>query len=348
MQKNWLVIFVIGVLIIIAIPILYFLVVDKKDVQTSKVKYIHNEGFTQGTTYSVTYQQPEAIDLQKKIEIRLHEFDMSLSTYIPNSIISRINSNDTTVKTDMLFETMFNAAQEVSRHTNGALDITVGPLVKAWGFAFGNKDHSKLPNVLDFLPYVGYQKVRIKDHKLIKDDLRILIDANSIAQGYSTDIIANLLKDNGCKNYMIEIGGEIACKGMNPKGKKWSIGIDKAIDDSTNASDGLQTIISITDCAVTTAGGYRKFYVKNGKKYSHIIDPRTGYPVNNNLLSVTVVALTAIMADAYDTPFMVLGVDSCLKVCKSIPGMDCYLIYVDKNGKNQVIYTDGFKKYLSN
>ena len=129
--------------------------------QTHKVEYIHNTGETQGTTYSITYLQPEGIDLKPKIEQRLHEFDLSLSTYIPNSIISRINNNDTTVRTDELFETMFNEAQEVSRRTNGALDITVGPLVKAWGFAFGNKDHSKLPNVKDFLPYIGYQKVRI-------------------------------------------------------------------------------------------------------------------------------------------------------------------------------------------
>jgi FAD:protein FMN transferase len=146
---------------------------------------------------------------------------------------------------------------------------------------------------------------------------------------------------------MIEIGGEVVCKGMNPKGKKWRIGIDKAIDDSTSATNEIQTILSLTDCAVTTAGGYRKFYIKDSKKYSHIINPHTGYPVNGNLLSVTVIAPTGIMADAYDTPFMVLGVDSCLKVCKSIPGLECYLIYTDKNGKNQVIYTEGFKKYLT-
>ena len=347
MQKNKLIILIICVLLIIAIPVLYFFVVDKKDVLTSQAKYIHNEGFTQGTTYSVTYQQPKEIDLQKKIEERLHEFDMSLSSYIPNSIISRINRNDTTVKTDILFETMFNAAQEASERTNGALDITVGPLVKAWGFAFGNKDHSKLPNVADFMSYIGYEKVRIKDHKVIKDDPRIVIDANSIAQGYSSDVIAKLLENNGCKNYMVEIGGEIVCKGLNDKGNKWRIGIDKAIDDSTSTTEQLQTIISITDCAVTTAGGYRKFYIKDGKKYSHIINPHTGRPIDNNMLSVTVIALKGIISDAYDTPFMVLGVDSCLKICKSIPGMECYIIYTDKNGKNQVIYSDGFKKYLT-
>lgn len=346
MKRSGLVSLVIGVLVIVVASVAYFIVFDKKET-ASKVQYIHNYGETQGTTYSIVYQQPECVDLQPKIEERFHQFDMSLSTYVPNSIISRINRNDTTVRTDSLFETMFYAAQDAAKRTNGALDITVGPLVKAWGFAFGNNDHSKLPDVAEFLPYIGYQKVRIVDHKLIKDDPRILIDANSIAQGYSADVIAELLEKNNCKNYMIEIGGEVVCKGLNDKGEKWRIGIDKAIDDSISTTNELQTILSLTDCAVTTAGGYRKYYIKDGKKYSHIINPKTGYPVNNNLLSVTIIAPTAIMADAYDTPFMVLGVDSCLKVCKSIPGMECYLIYVDKNGKNQVVYTDGFKKYIT-
>jgi len=340
MKNKSLIFSTLALILMIAGLGVYFL--SKKE-----VKYIHNEGEAQGTTYSITYLQPNGIDLQNKIEARLHEFDMSLSSYIPNSIISRINRNDPTVRTDVLFETMFNEAQEVSKRTSGALDITVGPLVKAWGFAFGNKDHSKLPNVSDFLPYIGYEKVRLKDHKVIKDDPRILIDANSIAQGYSSDIIAKLLQDNKCQNYMVEIGGEIVCKGLNDKGQKWRIGIDKAIDDSTSTTDELQTIISITDCAVTTAGGYRKFYIKDGKKYSHIINPHTGRPIDNNMLSVTVVAPTGIMADAYDTPFMVLGVDSCLKICKRTPGLECYLIYSDNKGKNKIIYTKGFKKYLT-
>lgn len=336
------------VVFVCLVAIVGYCLVNKSDVAAVEaVEYLHNEGKTQGTYYSATYLQPDGRDLKAKIEKRLQQFEMSLSTYNPNSIISRINNNDPTVKTDSDFETIFYAAQEAAVRTNGASDITVGPLVKAWGFAFGNNDHSKLPNVSDFLPYVGYKKVRIEHHKVIKDDPRILIDANSIAQGYSVDVIAKLLRDNGCKNYMIEIGGEVACKGLNARGEKWRIGIDKAVDDSTSMNEELQTILSITDCAVTTAGDYRKFYIKDGKKYSHIINPHTGYPANSNLLSVTIVAPTAIMADAYDTPFMVLGVDSCLKVCKSIPGMECYLIYVDKNGKNQIAYSEGFKKYLA-
>ncbi len=346
MKKTGLISLLVVFVCLVAIVGCYL--VNKSEVAAVEaVEYLHNEGKTQGTYYSATYLQPDGRDLKAKIEERLQQFEMSLSTYNPNSIISRINNNDPTVKTDLDFETIFYAAQEAAVRTNGALDITVGPLVKAWGFAFGNNDHSKLPNVSDFLPYVGYKKVRIENHKVIKDDPRILIDANSIAQGYSVDVIAKLLRDNGCKNYMIEIGGEVACKGLNANGEKWRIGIDKAVDDSTSMNNELQTILSITDCAVTTAGDYRKFYIKDGKKYSHIINPHTGYPANGNLLSVTIVAPTAIMADAYDTPFMVLGVDSCLKVCKSIPGMECYLIYVDKNGKNQIAYSEGFKKYLA-
>lgn len=347
MKKNGLIILFIGVAFIAVAVGLYFAFKSKQELIKQKAEYIHNEGDTQGTTYSITYQQPQGIDLQDKIEKKLHEFDLSLSSYIPNSTISRINNNDSTVKTDLYFETMFYAAQDAAYKTNGAIDITVGPLVKAWGFAFGNSEHSKLPNVSDFLPYVGYKKIHIKDHKLIKDDPRIIIDDNSIAQGYSSDVIGKLLEDNGCKNYMVEIGGEIVCKGLNDSGQKWQIGINKAIDDSTSTINDIQTIIHITNCAVTTAGDYRKFFIKNGKKYSHIINPHTGYPIDNNMLSVTVVAPTGILADAYDTPFMVIGVDSTLKVCKRIPGMECYLIYLDKNGKPAVAYSEGFKKYLS-
>jgi len=312
-----------------------------------KPAYVHNEGEAQGTTWSATYEQPEGKDLQKKIEKRLHEFDLSLSTYIPQSIISRINNNDSTVRTDDDFEKMYSVAMEVSKRTNGAFDITVGPLVKAWGFGFGNAEPSKIPDVSKFLPYVGYHKVRLENHKLLKDDPHILIDANALAQGQSSDIIGKLLEDNGCKNYMIDIGGEVVVKGLNKKGQKWQIGIDNPIDDPTNSIDEIQAVIAISNCGLTTSGNYRKYYYLNGKKYAHEIDPRQGYPVVHNLLSATVVAPTCIVADAYATAFMVIGVDSSLQVCKSIPGMDCYLIYTDKNGKNQVVYTEGFKKYLT-
>lgn len=346
MKNKTLIIVVVGVFCVAIVSIFYFWY-KEKDKKALKIAYIHNEGEIQGTTYSVTYQQEKGIDLQDKIEKRLHEFDLSLSTYVPKSIISRINRNDTTVRTDRDFEEMFKVANDVSEHTNGAFDITVGQLVKAWGFGFGNSKHTKIPNVKELLPFVGYHKIRIENHKLIKENPRILVDANALAQGQSSDIIGKLLKNNGCDNYMIEIGGEVVCKGLNAKGKKWRIGIDKPIDDSTNTTNEIQSIVSISNIAITTSGNYRKFYYLNGKKYAHEIDPHTGYPVVHNLLSATVIAPTCIQADAYATAFMVIGVDSSLQVCKRIPHMDCYLIYTDKNGKNQVIYTKGFKKYLT-
>ncbi len=327
-------------ILIIAVLGVYFLSI--KD-----AKYIHNQGGIQGTTYSIIYQQPEGIDLQGKIEKRLHEFDLSLSNYTPKSIISRINRNDSTVRTDFDFEEMFRVARDVSEQTNGAFDITVGPLVKAWGFGFGNSRHYQIPNIKEILSYVGYHKIKIENHRLLKDDSRILVDANALAQGQSSDLIARLLENNGCKNYMVEIGGEVVCKGLNAKGEKWKIGIDKPIDDSTSTIHEIQTVLAISDLAITTSGDYRKFYYLEGKKYAHEIDPRTGYPVTHNLLSATVIAPTCIQADAYATAFMVLGVDSSLKVCKKIPNLECYLIYTDNKGKNQVVYTAGFKKFFA-
>jgi len=328
--------------VVIFIPVLYFVFIRNEKAP----EYIHNEGNAQGTYYSATYLQPDGKNLQSSIDSLFNRFDLSLSSYNPNSIISKINQNNDSVTTDEYFETMFKVAQEVSEHSNGAFDITVGPLVNAWGFGFETKDKSKLPDVKKLLPLVGYHKVKLVNHKIIKENPGIIIDANGIAQGYSADLVAKLFEKYGCKNYMIDIGGEIVCKGFNPKGKKWNIGIDKPIDDPENANGELQTIIYISNIAVTTSGNYRKFYYQNGKKYAHTINPQTGYPVDHSLLSATVIAPNCIQADAYATAFMVLGVDSSMALCRQFKDMDCYLIYSDKDGKFQVKMTDGFKKYL--
>ena len=330
---------IMGVLVIIFAFLFYSPFKKQKE-------YIHNEGKAQGTYYSATYLQPDGKDLQPEIEKLFKEFDLSLSTYNPNSIISKINKNNDSVVTDVYFETMFEAAQKVSEHTNGAFDITVAPLVNAWGFGFGNHERSKAPDVEKLLPLVGYQKVKLVNHKLIKENPDIMIDASAIAQGYSADLIAQLFEKNNCENYMIDIGGEIVCKGVNPKGELWHIGIDKPVDDPENANGELQTIVNVSNVGLTTSGNYRQFYYKDGKKLAHTINPKTGLPVEHNLLSATVVASNCTLADAYATAFMVLGVDSAMKVCKTIDGMDCYLIYTDKDGQYQVTYTEGFKKYL--
>lgn len=342
MNKKTIIYSIIGLLLLVGAY-----VYNSKQQPKPKIEYIHNEGKTQGTFYSATYLQPEGIDLQPKIEARLHEFDLSLSTYNPKSIISQINENNDTVRTDAYFDEMYKMARSVSEKTNGAFDITVAPLVNAWGFGYGNQKRDKDPDVSKILPNVGYRKIKLENHKIIKENPAIKLDASALAQGLSADVIARLLEENGCTQYMVEIGGEVMCKGLNPKGEKWKIGIDKPIDNPAGGAADFQTIVAISDVAINTSGNYRQFYYRNGKKYAHEIDPRSGYPVVHNLLSATVTAPNCMQADAYATAFMILGVDSALQICKSIPDMDCYLIYVDKDGKNQVIYTEGFKKYLT-
>lgn len=317
--------------------------------QTSKqqVAYVRNSGKMHGTFYHATYLHPEGKDLQQAIEEKMHEFELSLSTFNPQSIISRINQNDDSVVTDEFFETMYAEARKVSENSGGAFDITVAPLVNAWGFGFGDQERVKIPDVKAILSYTGYQKIKLENKKIIKSDKRIMLDASAIAKGQSSDVIGKLLESYGCEHYMIEIGGEVASRGVNPSGKKWQIGIDKPVDSPIDNDGELQTIVAISGEGLATSGNYRQFYYKDGKKYAHTINPKTGFPVDHNLLSATVIAPTCMQADAYATAFMVLGVDSSLALCNRIPYMECYLIYTDEAGNNQVAYTDGFIKYFS-
>lgn len=340
-NKKAIIISVVGALLL-----LYAIIFHQPQTTTQNTQYIHNEGKAQGTYYSATYLQPDGKNLQADIEKLFNDFDMSLSTYNPNSIISQINRNVDSVQTDSYFETMYRAAHEVSVNSNGAFDITVAPLVNAWGFGFGNKERKEQPDIEKIIGLIGYEKIKLINHKLIKDDPKIMLDASGLAQGLSADLIAQLFEKQGCENYMIDIGGEIVCKGKNPKNKNWQIGIDKPIEDPVNNSGELQTIISISNVGLTTSGNYRQFYYRDGKKYSHTIDPRTSKPVDHNLLSATVVAPNCIMADAYATACMVLGVDSALLLIESLPNIDCYLVYTDDKSEVKIVNTKGFEKYL--
>lgn len=312
-----------------------------------KQEYIKNSGKIHGTFYHATYLQPDGKDLQADIEAKMKEFEMSLSTFNPYSIISRINNNDEEVVVDDYFENMYREAVYVSQQTGGAFDITVAPLVNAWGFGFGDQDRKKNPDVESFLPYIGYRKIKLEEKRLLKSDKRIMLDASAIAKGQSADIIGQLLSSLGCENYMVEIGGEIVCKGVNPKGKKWRIGIDKPIDDLFDEQKGLQAVLDITDCALATSGNYRQYYYKEGKKYAHTINPITAYPVDHNLLSATVISSSCMRADAFATAFMVLGVDSSLALCRRLPDIACFLVYADEKGNYQTAYSEGFDKYFS-
>lgn len=319
---------------------------SKEKAETQKeYKIIH--GNTQGTTYNITYEYYPGEDLQPDIEQVLYDFDMSLSTYEPTSIISRINRNDTTVAVDQKFIEVFMEAQRVYELTEGAFDITVAPLVNAWGFGFTPGADVDSAMIDDILQYVGMDKIGLEDGRIRKDDPRVMIDVNAIAQGYSVDVVAAFLEGKGIVNYLVEIGGELKCKGLNPKTEEWKIGIDRPEDDNMIPGNNMQAVVAIKGKSLATSGNYRKFYEKNGIKYAHSIDPETGYPVLNKLLSATLITDRCITADAFATAFMVMGLEKSIGILESAnEELEAYLIYSDEEGKFKVFSTPGMKEYI--
>ncbi|TKG91105.1 FAD:protein FMN transferase [Puteibacter caeruleilacunae] len=309
-------------------------------------KYIFNQGFIHGTIYHITYESPEGKDYQKEIEQEMHAFDQSLSTFQPESVISRINQNDPNVVTDHFFETCFKRAQKISKATDGAFDITVAPLVNAWGFGFKNKEQISQELIDSLLQTVGYNKVKLKGEKIIKENPNTMLDASAIAKGYSVDVIAQFLQKKGCKNLMVEIGGEVVARGKNNKGRWWRIGINKPQEDALFNSQDLHTIVSLKNKGLATSGNYRNFYVEGGKKYAHTIDPESGYPIQHRVLSSTVVAKDCMTADAYATSFMVMGLDKAKHVLAEHPELEAFFILSSEGENYEVYYTQGFKKFI--
>jgi thiamine biosynthesis lipoprotein len=314
--------------------------------QPQKSEYFRISGFAQGTTYNITYENSNNEDYTYDIDSILKEFDKSLSIYDSTSIISRINDNDLTVEADDWFVAVFNKSVEVSTVSGGAFDITVGPVVKAWGF--GNSPIAKHDTAYidSLLRFVGMDKIKLEGRKIIKKLPGVKIDVNAIAQGYSVDVVSKYFENKGIKNYLVEIGGEVRCKGTNAKNYLWHIGIDKPNEGNIAPGGELQAIIELNNKSLTTAGNYRKFFVENGVKYGHTIDPKTGFPARNTLLSATVVCDDAMTADAYDTVFMVLGLEKSLELLKKLPGIEVYFIYSNPQGEFEIYFSEGLKKMI--
>ena len=313
------------------------------------------DGFTQGTTYHIIYKQPFSPGLflnrnihnyQEEIDSLLMEFDMSLSAYLPESVISRINNNDKDVKVDSMFSKVFYKAKSVNELSDGAFDITVGPLVNAWGF--GTELRAKIDSALidSLMQFVGMDKVRIEKKRVIKSDPGVILDVNGIAQGYSVDVVAGFLRKRGIKSYLVEIGGEIGAAGTKKRGTPWKVGVDKPYDYNFIPGQDLQAILALEDISMATSGNYRKFFEENGVKYSHSIDPKTGYPVRHNLLSVTVTAPDCMSADAFATAFMIMGLEKSAKLVKKLDGIEAYFIYSDDKGDFCTEFTDGFREII--
>ncbi len=311
-----------------------------------KGEYYSLHGFTQGTTYRITYQHPTLSDLQEEIDSLLRAFDSSLSSYDSTSIISAINRNDPGVVTDSMFRTVFRESGRVYQVSGGAFDITLAPLINAWGFGPGQQQDLDTAMVDSLLQYVGMDKVSLAGGQVIKSDPHVRLNVNAIAQGYSVDVVAFYLEDLGCKNYMVEIGGEIRTHGMNPKGNFWRIGVDRPEVGNMIPGKQLQVIVSMHNRSLATSGNYRKFYEKDGVMITHSIDPATGFPKVSNLLSASVLTDECITADAYATTCMVMGLEKGKAFVENQKGVDAYFIYGDEFGNYQVWYTDGMKKYI--
>jgi FAD:protein FMN transferase len=313
--------------------------------KTRKIEFANIRGITQGSTYSIVFENPskyQSEELKKSVEQILDNFDLSVSVYNDSSIISRVNRNENVIL-DTFFINVFNKSKEVFTNSNGAFDITVGPLVRAWGFgpeAHKNFDVSKLDSLMRL---IGFEKVNIINNRIVKSAPGICLDVNAIAPGYSVDVICKYLKGIGMKNYLVEIGGEVRAVG-DKNGADWRIGIDRPEDNNLVPGDKIQGIIKIKNKALATSGNYRKFYVENGVKYAHHINPKTGYPTKNTLLSISIIADECAIADGTATACMVMGKDKSVEFLDRHPELKAYMIYSDEAGNFRTWISKSLRK----
>lgn len=304
-----------------------------------KVAYTTVDGTMLGTTLHVVadVQGVSSQELYAAVMELDRQAKASMSIFDPASLLSRLNRNQTdSVDTHIAFN--LRLGDSIGALSDGRYDVTVKPLVEAWGFA--GKQAQKEPNVDSILAFVGREKVRIENGRLVKDDPRIQLDFNSIAKGYTVDLLAGLVESFGARNYIVDIGGEVRCKGVNRQGNAWRIGIETPFDGNMSDGEYLQRRVQLTEGGLATSGNYRRFYLDDkGNKVAHTIDPRTGRSAVSRLLSVTVAAPTCAEADALGTMFLAMGADDALEAVKSMPGMKAYFILADG--------TDGYEEYVS-
>ena len=306
-------------------------------------RYVSLDGFAQGGTWSVKCSLSSKINRQEvkdSIDSALLVIDNSISGYNKGSILSRVNAGER-VALDRTFIEIFKISKEIWEKSGGAFDPSAGPLFDLWGFGFADSTataEQKAAMAEGMKKYIGMDLFGFEETPqgtfLIRADDRCRLNFNAIAQGYSCDVVAHILDSYGCRNYIIELGGEIVCKGQREQGGPWRIWIDKP-EDGNNVSGALkQDVVSISDCGLVTSGNYRKFYVEDGRKYSHTVDPVSGMPVKHSLLSATVIARDGATADAYATWFMVIGTEEAKQVISSRlagEGIEVYLVYGDQD-----------------
>ncbi len=301
-------------------------------------------GEAQGTYYSVIYYHTEDLNLQTTLDSFFKAFDLSASNYNPNSIISKVNRNEEVVL-DSIFINNFNLAFRVSEMSGGKFDITVRPLTELWGFGKERQQIVNPEQVDSVRVFIGYKKIKIIEGKIVKEDPRIQLDFNAIAQGYSVDEVAKLLRNRGLSTFLVDVGGEVYASKSKPDGKLWSVGVEKPVD-SAAYGNAIVAFISLSEKGLATSGNYRKFYVKDGLKVVHTIDPFTGYPISQNLLSATIIAPTAAYADAIATACMVSGLDESIKLIENNSELDALLIYSDSAGNYREYISPKLRSYI--
>lgn len=299
------------------------------------------QGEAQGTTYTVKYIAEHDSTLKRQVEALLKEIDLSLSTYIPNSTISQLNQGDS-IQVDRFFEEIFIRSKELSKLTKGAFDPTIAPLIEAWGFDYSKPEQMDTAVVEAHLSHCGFHLFELKNFWLIKKDPKAKLNFNAIAQGYTVDLMAELLEYNGINRYFIELGGEVIVKGKNKNSVFWRVGIDRP--SGTNLERQLSAVLSLENKAVVTSGNYRKFVEINGVRYNHTINPKTGFPVRHALLSATVVAENSATADALATAFMVMGVEKSKSFLKDHPEYDAILIFSGREEPLETYITAGIRE----
>ena len=328
----------------------------QESVESSSVTGIEISGNTQGTTYNIIIAEDNNAVSQDQIEFLFSCFDLALSTYIDSSDISIMNACDESIT---VYDTTgyMKRCYDVSRHvyylSNGAFDPSVFPLVSGWGFMSNMETPLSQFEVDSILTFVSFEEDKLHSIEFHpgyinfkKEHENFRLDFNAVAQGLSVDVIDEYLAGIGCENYYIEIGGEIIVRGKNRSGIDWRIGIDVPMENLENRE--LENIVHLTDRAIATSGNYRKFYIHEGVKYAHTLDPKSGFPVQHSLLSATVLANDCATADAYATAFMVMGVEKSLAFVNNHPneGLEVYLLYADEDGNIQRKMSSGFKQYL--
>lgn len=312
-------------------------------------RQIENSGYAQGSTYQIKYLTTKNQDFGSEIERIFEEIDLSMSTYKPESIISSINQGDVWVNGDEMFLKVLNRSIEIAKETDGEFDPTVGPLVRIWGFGFDKVRADVDTDMIEFVKSkTGYINVEVKDDR-VRIPTGFSLDFNAIAQGFTVDYIAEYLEANDIRNYMVEVGGEVRSKGVNQKRSIWTIGVDKP-QEEIDAKERFQFILELDNSSIATSGNYRKYWVdeETGIKYSHTINPMTGTPAFNRLLSASIITKSAMDADAYATVCMVKGLERCKNFLEEKVGLEGYLVYTNDDDEWETFITNGFLKHIKN